>query len=292
MLVAMGTVAAGCSGQRQEAGGREAASRGRSSKTFAFSIHDAVTIRKNPTTQVAIRVSGWPGQTFLLWFPEAVGDLWVQWDAAVAHQDFARKSGGGLRWEFDGNSDVRVSAELTPRQHSLLLDVRVTNRVDRTLRRVRAQNCFHLSAAPDFACDDFTRIHILVDGRWRSLDELDPSVGLPMYYRPEYPESGRPDSWNGSFRDHIQSIRADSPLIVCTSRDGERAVATASENWECVFHNQRMPYLLCIHSQQAPVSVLPAEEARFRQVIYFIEGGVAACVRAFQKDLENGVLRR
>ena len=48
-------------------------------KTIALGTKHKVTIRKNPTTQVRIRVVEWPDQTFLLWFPELVNNLWEQW---------------------------------------------------------------------------------------------------------------------------------------------------------------------------------------------------------------------
>lgn len=275
-------VACGCS---LVSGGRDGRGAGPRELTFSFSTFDAVNVRKNATTQVVIRVAEWPGQTFLLWFPEAVGDLWVQWNPDVAHQEFSPTPAGGIRWEFLGNPEARITAELIPRSRSLLAEVRVINVGKRQLHNVRAQNCFHLSSASDFACDDFTRIHLRADGRWRSLAELEPTVDLPMYYRPGYPESGQPDSWEGHFRKNIQSVRAESPLIVCTSRNGTRAVATASVDWECVFHNKGIPYLLCIHSQQAPQpSLAPGEEAIFRQVLYFIDGGVEECVREFERE--------
>ena len=65
---------------------------------FSFNVDDAVTIRSNPTTQVDITLESWPGNTFVLWLPEAVGDLWQQWDAKVAYQDFVTTEKGGLLW--------------------------------------------------------------------------------------------------------------------------------------------------------------------------------------------------
>ena len=54
---------------------------------FALDTFDAHTIRDNPTTQIAIRVEGWPGNTFLLWLPEDVEPgLWNNWTADVARQ--------------------------------------------------------------------------------------------------------------------------------------------------------------------------------------------------------------
>ena len=67
-----------------------AAEAGAGKKTFTFRIEDRVTIRSNPTTQIAISVKEWPGQTFLLWMPEDVRPLWNQWTPAVAPQNFSK----------------------------------------------------------------------------------------------------------------------------------------------------------------------------------------------------------
>ena len=261
-------------------------------KTFRFSTARRDTIRSIPTTQVEIRVDEWPGQTFLLWCPEAVAPIGSNSSADFARQEFTEADNGGLRWEHTPGGKARVVAIVTPRADSLLVEVAVTNLTDQPLEQVSAQNCFHLSAAPDFACDDFSRVHLRKDGEWQTLKQLQPSVSMPMYYREGFLEAGRSDSWGGVFKAYNQAARVDHPLMVCTSRDGTRAVATASEDYQCVFHNQ-LEYLRCIHSQQAPVPVLkPDETVVFRQVIYFIEGGVDECVRAFVRDFEGDRLRQ
>jgi hypothetical protein len=263
------------------------------SKTFSFEVFDQVNIRKNPTTQVAIRIAEWPGQRFLLWLPEAVADLWVQWDPAVAHQEFKRTDHGGLRWEFDGNPKARITAELIPRAQSLLLEVRVKNRTGATLEEVSVQNCLPLSEAPDFACTDFSRLYLRTNKRWRSIAELGVTDSLPMFYRAGFLESGRLDSWRGHFKSHNQAPRADYPLMVVLSRDRKRAFGTVSEDYQCLFHNQGIPYLRCAHSQQAPVARLaPGEEALFRQMVYFIDGGVKDVVRAYERDVKVGIIKR
>jgi hypothetical protein len=260
-------------------------------KTFRFAVHDKKTIRKIPTTQVSIRVEQWPEQTFLLWLPEAVTPFWGNWKAGMTGEQFIKTSAGGLRWEYADRSQARIVAELVPRAESLLLEVRVKNLTAKDIEQVAVQHCLHLSSAADFACDDFSRVHVRSDGRWRTLRQLAPTVNLPMYYRTGFLESGRRDSWGGEFRNYNQKTRVDHPLMVCTSKDGQRGIGTASENFQCVFHNQ-LTYLRCIHSQQAPVPNLPAgAEAVFRQVIYFVDGGVSDCVSAFQKDLKEGGFR-
>jgi len=87
-----------------------------------------------------------------------------------------------------------------------------------------------------------------------------------------------------------QLAEADHPLMVCVSRDGQRAVGTASERFLFLFHNQGNPHLLCIHSQQEPLPVLEkGQTAVFHQAVYFVEGGLSACVEAFESDTQAGM---
>lgn len=270
--------------------------------TFFFDAFEQVTIRKNPTTQIAIRVREWPGNVFLLWLPESVcrlrvdrgtgllaqDSMWDNYTAGIAHQDFVRTEGGGLLWRYERHPNVAIEAELAPQGNSLTLEVRVTNRSGRDLAEVSAQNCFHLSAAPDFSCGDFSRIYIRSGGEWRALSSLEPTSDFPMYYRRGFFVGGRPDRWGGRFSRCNQPAEADHPLIVCVVRDGRRAVGTASEDYQCVFHNSRYEYLRCIHSQQAPVRVLgPGMRAAFRQKVYFVEGGLMDCVSACEADIDR-----
>ena len=193
-----------------------------SPKTFSLETVDKVTIRKNATTQIAIRVEQWPGQTFLLWLPEAVEPLWRQWDGDIGLQRFVKTERNGLRWTFDRLPQATITAELTPRPNSLLAEVRVVNRGDQPIHDLMAQNCLHFSAAPAFACDDFSRIFIRTGGQWKTLRELQPTVNLPMYYRKGVREANRPDSWKGQNRGYDQQQRVDHPLIACISKDGSK----------------------------------------------------------------------
>jgi len=263
------------------------------SKTFSFEVFDQVNVRKNPTTQIAIRIAEWPGQRFLLWLPEEVAGLWRQWDPPVAHQEFTKTERGGLRWEFTGNPKAVITAELIPRAQSLLLEVRVRNRTDADLKQVRVQNCLPLSEAPDFVCTDFSRLYLRTGKHWRSIAELGVTDSLPMFYRPGFLESGRLDSWRGNFKSQNQTQRADHPLMVVLSKHHTRAFGTVSEDYQCLFHNQGLPYLRCAHSQQAPVERLaPGAEAVFRQMVYFIDGGVKEVVRAYERDVKAGAIKR
>ncbi|HJN19255.1 MAG TPA: hypothetical protein QGH10_27435 [Armatimonadota bacterium] len=256
---------------------------------FELSTFEAMTIRDVPTTQISIRVSGWPDDEFLLWMPEAVGELWVQWHPVVGRQTFETTAGGGLKWKYLDHPEARIEARLTPvDDQRLMAEVEVTNQADRSLPLVRAQNCLHLSRAPRFDCDDFSRIYLRVEGVWRALESLEPTAGLPMYYREGFLEARREDSWRGQFAGCNQKPRADHPLMVCLAADGRACIGTASDDYQCVFHNQEAEYLRCIHSQQAPVPELsPGETVVFRQLIYFIDGDLDACVAACEEDVSS-----
>ena len=255
---------------------------------FELSSYDAVTIRSNPTTQVAIGVAEWPGNTFLLWLPEALPPLWHQWTPEEAHQDFRPLPGGGLVWKRR-QTEAAMEARLRPEADALALEVAAANLADEPLCGVGTQNCLHFSEAPDFACDDGSRIYIRVDGRWRSIASLNPSFKAALYCRAGRRETIDWADRGGQPPEYLERPEVDHPLIVYLSTDGSRTVGTVSEDCDFVFYNSSVPYLLCIHSMQRPVATLPpGQTARFLQKIYFADGGVDACAAAYEADVAGG----
>jgi hypothetical protein len=239
--------------------------------------------RERATTQILIRRTGWTGNVFRLWLPESVGQIWSNRTSAAVRQSFARTERHGLLWTFEQPQVAIITAELTPLAGSLRLVVRDTNDSDSSLSNVDTMNCFQLSGAPDFDCDDFSRVYIRSQGQWRSLASLKPTCGDPYYYRAGHLEAGGASWMEGKLSYANQSAEADHPLMVCVSKDGRRAVGTASECFLFLFHNQANEHLRCIHSQQEPVARLgPGETAAFRQQVYFVEGGLVECIEAFE----------
>jgi hypothetical protein len=284
------SAASGCSGQRGTATPDVAAEVPKAlaqqpALEFQFDTYDKMTIRDTPTTQVAIKVKQWPGSTFLLWMPEEVDPFWAQWDSKDGIQRFERTKRGGLFWELNQNPKCRITAELIPLHNTLLLEVKVTNRMADKAEAVMTQNCLHLSAAPDFCYDDLNQFHIRTDGAWRTLAELEPKLNYFAYARKGFLESGVIDRWLSSWPDVIQKPRADCPLMIAVSRDGRRCIATASNDYVCLFHNRR-DYLRCMHSQQRSLPVLePGKTAVFRQWIYFFDGPMDEFVHAIENDI-------
>ena len=239
--------------------------------------------RMNPTTQVSAALSDWPGNAFRFWLPENVGALWNNWTPEEAHQDFTPTEREGLLWSLKRDATVSIEVEVEPRANKLSIESRVENVSDSDLSDVTVTVCLQLSQAPDFACDDFSRIFIRTAGEWRSLEALAPATDYPQYLSPELRATSKDIRLGLALHRLNEDLAADHPLMVCLSRDGDRAVGTASADFQFLFHNRANENLLCIHSQQRPVAALSAgATATFRQKVYFVDGGLAECVSAFE----------
>ncbi len=238
--------------------------------------------RSTPTTQVLVTVEEWPGNVFRLWAPENVGLLWHNWRDGGTRQEFSR-SDGGLLWREKGESGWTAEVRLLPRGAVLAIETRVHNGSDAALPYVSSANCVQFRRAPDFACDDFSRIRIRVDGEWTSLASLRPGSDYPHYLSSAIVDHDGRVGWGGNLSHLFEQVRSDHPLMACVSKDGRRAVATASADYEHVFHNRANPELLCIHSAQRPVPELaPGRTAALTQHVYFVEDGIQECVEAFE----------
>lgn len=241
--------------------------------------------RQAPTTQVMVQVDGWPGNIFRLWLPEHVGQVWANWHANVAHQDFVRTQESALLWTFTSASGIRIEAEATPQGHLLTLTVRVTNGSDQELHHMAVANCIQFPLAPDFACGDLSRIFIRTSSQWQSLRALKPKSDYPHFFRRGLKPADGTVGWGGDLGHLFESTEADHALMVCVATDGRRCVGTASDDCEYLFHNRANQNLWCIHSTQAAVPVIKKEQtATFHQRVYFVDGGLTDCIKAFEGD--------
>ncbi len=244
--------------------------------------------RSTPTTQVLVTVEEWPGSVFRLWAPENVGLLWHNWRSGGTRQDFSRVD-DVLSWRLEDESGWTVETSLHPCGAVLAIETRVDNGSDAVLPHVSSANCVQFRRAPDFACDDFSRIYIGVEGEWSSLASLRPGSDYPHYLRSDIVGHDGRVGWGGNLSHLFEPVRSDHPLMVCVSKDGRRAVATASSDYEHLFHNRANPELLCIHSSQRPVPELaPGRTAALIQHVYFVEGGIQECVEAYEADPPPG----
>ena len=239
--------------------------------------------RSTPTTQVLVTVEEWPGNVFRLWAPENVGLLWHNWRHGGTRQDFSGVD-GGLAWRTEDGSGWSAEVRLLRRGALLAIETRVHNGSDAALPHVSSANCVQFRRAPDFACDDFSRIIIRVEGEWSSLASLRPGSDYPHYLA----RTSRPRRQGRMGRQPESPVRVGAvrPSAHGVRLEGRpRAVATASSDYEHVFHNRANPELLCIHSAQRPVPELaPGRTAALTQHVYFVEGGIRECVEAYEAD--------
>ena len=240
--------------------------------------------RRHATTQVVVSVDEWPGNRFRLWAPEHAGSVWSHAEPTTARQLF-EPAGQALHWRHTAASGAWVDSRILPQAGVLTIDVEIGNGTDAPLDRVGVANCLQMSTAPDFACDDLSRLFVRVEGRWRSLAELRPSSGYPHYPLTTRRAGGGRMIWGGDLSHLFEPVPVDHPLIVCVSRDGERSVGTASADPDYLFHNRANPRLLCIHSTQAiSDGVAPGAEVLHRQRIYFAAGGIDACLERYRAE--------
>ena len=242
-------------------------------------------VRVNPTTQVSASFSGWTGNIFRFWLPENVGVLWNNWTPEEAHQDFSSTENKGLKWSFQRGATARVEVQIEPQHRTLNIESEVENHSPSNLSDVTVNVCLQLSQAPDFACDDFSRIYIRTDADWKPIKILNPVTDYPQYLAPDLYPTHKNIRRGLTLPELYENVVADHPLIVYLSKKGDRAVGTASSDFQYLFHNRANENLLCMHSQQRPVGTLePGGVASFNQKVYFVEGGVAECVSAFEND--------
>ena len=246
--------------------------------------------KRGATTQIMIRIAQWPDNIFRLWMPEKVGSIWSNWDPDVARQDFQPSGENGLTWTFHRPDVARIEAELTARGSAVLIKHTVVNISAGDLNDITAINCLQFGLAPDFGCGDFSRLYLRTGGNWCNLAALDPKSDYPHYFRPGRNTSTQMAAATAAdrFKSPIgleEDVQPDHPLMACVTRDGDRSVGIASDDFHFLFHNRANPHLWCMHSTQWPVPVLPAGHAAvFRQKLYFVNGGLSDCVAAYEAD--------
>ena len=270
----------------------------KSYKTIALSTEHKHTIRKKPTTQVRIEVLEWPGQVFLLWFPEIINNVWAQWDPGLEEQNFTVNKNGQLVWARNFKGKATVEAIMTPRNDSVYMEIHVKAAANHDVKLAAPHNCLHFSAAKQFDCSDYSRIFVRVKKKWRSFLDLRTQPGAPksqspasVIYREGFLESKRANIWKGQVENRTMPDRVDHPLIMCFDKKLKRAVTTASEDYQGLFYNQGLPYLHCIHSAQAGVAIPRGRVAVFREIIWFVDGGIKEAVAAYDRDIKAKKLK-
>ena len=139
-----------------------------------------------------------------------MGTLWRNWEPAASRQEFVPTEQGGLIWTARNAAEWEIESELMPLRSSLTVETRVTNRSADDLDDVSVANCIQFRLAPDFACDDFSRIYMRTGGEWVSLASLQPSSDYPHYYRAGRSSGAGTVGWGGNLDSLVKkSVQAE-----------------------------------------------------------------------------------
>lgn len=244
-------------------------------------------IRLRPTQgQMACLVSdipAFPGDTFGLGFPEAIGDAAATMWAGKPRIEW-RDAGDGA-WTQHGSvpGELSYTITLTPAEDHVDAHLRLTNESKRDWAQSLAFNCLSAGGPASIRDHDCIRHWVGSAGRPRRLIEV------PRKYGPRptiqlYSVEGAPRGEDIPFVANFQAT-PDAVLegwIAIMARDGRRLVATASK--PALFLFQNMEYS-CIHASPGagPIKAGGTGEALTR--LYFVEASLEDWYRRVRAEM-------
>lgn len=268
---------------------------------FRISVADRAyeAHRPNGCTVLQIEYQCWPGNRFGLWLPETLyldyrsqdpfpaetaRVTWCNW-MGDSHQQWEHS---GQRWEWTRElSELSLTSSLQPDPEDACLWYRhtITNRSTTPLQGINTQTCFHLVDAPYFISIDGERIWACLDGKWQTTDRV-PRDRSPDPRRVVFLRSGlrtaRTVVPHTVFPQALMPQAATHPLLIAESYDHRATVGIAARSFQKLFNNND-PVLRCLHSDPAPIPLLPPGETRTQDgVIIFAEGDHQAAVLQYQ----------
>jgi len=232
-------------------------------------------------------VPAFPGDSFRLGIPEAIGDavraVWFdkikpEWNELT---DGVWRSVGRLEGELS------YTATVTPHDDTVDVHLSLKNESDRTWWQGMAFNCFNCGesvAVRDFEC---VRHWVRTQGRFRRL------VEIPRKYGPRptvqlYSVEGAPDAKGIPF---VAGFQATPDVILqgwlaIQSHDGQRLVAVASRPTLFLFQN--MEYS-CIHASPGFGELGPGETGEALTRLYFVRSSVEEWHQRMQEEFTRDI---
>lgn len=218
-------------------------------------------------------VAAFPGDAFMLGFPEAIGDaarpVWfgaprVEW----------RQADAGA-WVQAGELEGELSYEMTFTRGEDFVDIRLrlTNQSARQWAHSLAFNCFSPGGSAAIRDHDCVRHFVGVQGTLRRLVELPRQYGprpTVQLYSVEDAPPGREIPFVANFRATPDDVTVEG-WIAIVSRDGRRLVAAVSR--PALFLFQNMEYS-CIHSAASVGPLAPGHAGEALTRVYFVEASL------------------
>ena len=250
----------------------------------------AIRIEGQANTMAAVvsEIAAFPDNTFVLGYPEAIGDAAAaQWFGGI-HPTWEKQADGS--WLSKGAKEGELSYEMVvmPREDVVETRFRLKNESSRAWANGLAFNCFQCGASPAIRDHECVRHWVCANGQLKRLIEIPRKFG-PRPAIQLYGVEGAPRPADIPFVANFNST-PDITLegwMAIQAKDSKRLVATVSK--PALFLFQNMEYS-CIHSGAGFGPLKPGEVAEAINLTYFVESTLNAWYDRMKKDLEKAQL--
>lgn len=222
---------------------------------------------------IASEIPAFPGGTFTLAYPEAIGDtanpVWYR----SIKPTWEELEGGS--WVSRGKQagELAYAITLTPGSDCVTTHFKLTNQSDRVWQQGMAFNCFQCAKENSIRDNDCLRTWVRTGGEFKRLVEL-PRVFAPRPAIQLYSVEGAPLGKDIPF---VAGYKATpdvviEPWMAMVSRDGRKLAATVSKPGLFLFQNREYS---CIHCGTGFGEMKPGQSAEAVNKTYFVEASLA-----------------
>ena len=231
----------------------------------------------------ASAIPAFPGGTFTLAYPEAIGDAANPvWYGSLSPTWEAHSDG---TWISRAEKPDQLAYELTmtPGPDRVTSRFRLTNQGKTTWKQGMAFNCFQCDKDHNIRDNDCLRTWVRTGGEFKRLVEL-PRVFGPRPAIQLYSVEGAPLGKDIPFVANYQATPdlVIEPWMAMVSRDGQRLVATVSKPGLFLFQNREYS---CIHCGTGFGEVKPGQTAEAVNIVYFVEATLAVWHQRMKAEL-------
>lgn len=232
---------------------------------------------------IARDIPTFPGSTFTLAYPEAIGDAASPvWYSSIKPSWDETADGA---WMSRGEKATELVYEITikPSHDSVTSHFKLTNLSERTWKQGMAFNCLQCARESSIRDNDCLRTWVRTGGEFKRLVEL-PRVFAPRPAIQLYSVEGAPSGRDIPF---VANYKATPDIVIepwmaMVSRDGKKLVATVSKPGLFLFQNREYS---CIHCGTGFGEIKPGQSAEAINKTYFVETALAEWHKRMRAEL-------
>lgn len=229
-------------------------------------------------------VPAFPGDTFSVAIPEAIGDFaQTYWPNRIA-VTWQELDNGVWRSEGKVEGELSYVATITPHEDTVDVRIALTNHSPRAWRQSLAFNCFNCGGSIAIRDHECVRHYVRMDGKFKRLIEIPRKFGprpTVQLYSVQGALLGREIPFVANFQATPEDVVLEGWMAI-QSRDGKRLVAAVSK--PALFLFQNMEYS-CIHSAPSFGALKPGETGEALTKLYFVESPLEKWYQRMQADL-------